>query len=91
MSTIVIMQMPEPSKSKEARPLPEKIPVEAEVRDMIECIESGEDSAVQWITLNKLYGAIKDRKDSRALNLKKMIEPTLAKYGQHGVALKDGR
>lgn len=87
---IVILQMPMPSRevSEKAAADTRKIPVETQIKDMIDCIESGESSAVEWITLNKLYGDLKDRKDPRALRIKKMIEPTLAKYGQHGTEIR---
>lgn len=79
-------------------PPQEKYPVEAEdqktveeeVRECIECIESGFDSHVEWKTLNGLYRELRKLpKSPRVTNLIDMIEPVMSKYGQHGVAEKD--
>ena len=58
--------------------------LEDKVRDMIELVDSGYDSAVEFIMLKKLYSSLCKKKQSpRVQNLKKMIEPTLNKYGYH--------
>lgn len=81
--------VPAPSETKGKVPLSEqKLSVETKVHDMIDCIESGHNSSVEWIALNKFYNSIKDRKDQRSKDLRKMIEPCLSKYGQHGVGIR---
>lgn len=86
-STILVIHQSMPP-SRTGKILPEPISLESRVRDMIDCIESGYNSSVEWIALNKFYDSIKDRKDSRARNLLEMIKPVMSKYGQHGVAIK---
>lgn len=86
-STILIIHQQMPTERTDKK-LPEPISVESRVRDMIDCIESGYDSSVEWIALNKFYDSIRGRKDGKAKNLIRMIEPVMAKYGQHGVAIK---
>jgi hypothetical protein len=64
-----------------------KTPLEDTIRECVDCIESGHDSVVEWKTLNKLYKELRARKKTpRVTNLIKMIEPTLQKYGLHGVS-----
>lgn len=62
--------------------------VEDKVREALECIDSGHESGVEWAMINRLYADLcKLKKPSkRALNLKKMIEPVLAKFGYHKMA-----
>lgn len=84
MSTIIIRLESGgvPSKSEPV----EKIPLETRVRDMIDCIESGHESAVEWITINKIYKHLEGRTDKKAKAILDMIQPIMSKYGQHGVA-----
>lgn len=84
--TTIVMVMPAPGQGAKA-PAP-GISLEAKVRDMLDSIESGHPSAQDWIAINKFYGTIKDRTDTRSKALKKMIEPVMSKYGQHGVSIK---
>lgn len=69
----------------------EKLPVEDQVREMLECIDSGHDSKLEWATINKLYASLMNekKKTPRIKNLLKMIEPVLSKYGQHQVSEKE--
>jgi hypothetical protein len=58
--------------------------IESEIRSLIDCIESGYDSHVEWLTLKKLYKVLCMCKNtSRNQRLKGMIEPILSKYGYH--------
>ena len=85
MKISIVLEAPAPTKKYpvEAR----KTPVEDTIRECIECIESGHDSVVEWKTLNRLYKELRARKKTaRVTNLIEMIEPTLAKYGMHGVS-----
>lgn len=90
MATTVILQltdsMPAPGGAPE--PTPRGIPLEEKVRDMIDCVESGEDSTTEWLTLNKLHGMLSERSDKRSKALLKVIEPVMAKYGQYGVPVR---
>lgn len=65
--------------------------VEDKVRSALECIESGYDSSMEWSMINRLYRDLcKLKKPSeRALNLLKMIEPILAKYGYFEVTNRE--
>lgn len=62
--------------------------VEERVKHALELIDSGYKSDIQWIMINKLYKQLCEMKkpSERALNIKKMIEPVLAKFGYHKVA-----
>lgn len=64
--------------------------IEEQVRECIECIESGHESKVEWKLLNRTYAKLlKLKKTPRVRNLIKMIEPLLAKHGQYGVPEKE--
>ena len=78
---------PEPEQTSARAQAAAKVPIEDQVRDAIECIESGRNSSVEWIMLNKLYAELRKRKPTpRIKNLIQMIEPVLAKYGYHKVS-----
>lgn len=81
---------PSPMPQKEKAPDCPKAPVEEQVREAIELIDSGFDSEVEWLMLNRLYDSIcKLKKPTpRAMNVKKMIEPVLARFGYHKVTSK---
>lgn len=59
----------------------DKCPPEAEVRKMLEKVNSGHDSEVEWKALKSLYAALRGKKDDKSINIMKMIEPTLNKNG----------
>lgn len=91
MPTIIIQlaHKPVPDSEKSSRaPDLEKIPLETKVRDMLDLIESGHESAVEWITINKIFRHLKGRTDKRSKDILAMIRPVMAKYGQHDVAIK---
>lgn len=88
MKMIIQLCMPDPLPQGEKRKeLPRKVSVEEKVRDALECIDSGHPSHVEWIMIKKLYAALqkKEKKSKRVLNIMKMIEPVLAKYGHFKV------
>lgn len=61
--------------------------IEEQVKDALECINSGYDSAADWSMINKLYKALCTAKPNpRIQNLIAMIKPVLAKFGYHGVS-----
>lgn len=84
MKLRIHIEMPEPGKQKYPIPDREKS-LEEEIRYMIDCIESGHDSSVEWRALNRLYKVLRTKKSPRAKRLIEMMEPTLQKYGVHGV------
>lgn len=88
-TTVVVMPMPD--KATSSKKPEEGISLESKVKDMIDLIESGHNSSREWIALNKFYDSIKDRKDQRSQDLIKMIQPTMSKYGQFGVAIKSSK
>jgi hypothetical protein len=62
--------------------------VEDRVRDALDCIDSGHNSNVEWVMINRLYKNLvqKRGKNKRIDNLLAMIEPVMAKYGYHKVS-----
>lgn len=61
------------------------VPVEEQVRDAIELIDSGHDSRREWEMITRLHAALSQKKSvtPRIQNLLNMIEPVLAKFGYH--------
>lgn len=90
-TTIVLLHMKAAMPGSEVTSKMDTTPIslESRVKDMIDCIESGHPSSREWIALNKFFGTLQGRKDSRSKRLLAMIEPIMAKYGQHGVAIKN--
>lgn len=84
MKTRVMIEIGMPGPASGPPPAP-SLSVEDQVRDALECIESGYKSDVEWTMVNKLYRALKAKPklSPRAENLMKMIEPVLAKFGYH--------
>lgn len=59
---------------------------------MLELIESGHESIIEWRCINRLYKDLchsKYKNNKRVANLKRMIEPVLAKHGFHKVPQND--
>lgn len=76
------LEMPDTAAPSCAAPLPK--PIEDKVREALERVESGYKSDVTWLMIRKLYTKLQGMKQTpRVENLKKMIEPVLAKYGYH--------
>lgn len=62
----------------------ERRPIEDEVRDSLELIESGHDSSIEFKAIKGLYTQLtKLKQTSRVRNLRDMIKPVLSKYGYH--------
>lgn len=76
-------QVPVMDREKDDRPC-----IEDQVREALDCIDSGYESHVEWLMIGGLYRKLKQlaRPSPRALNLIEMIEPVLSKYGYHKVA-----
>lgn len=91
VSITVALQMPE-ADSKITKPLAEKQPVEEQVREALDKIESGEDSHAEWLFINSVYKKLQGLKkpSKRAISIKKMIEPVLAHYGYHMTSSNNG-
>lgn len=85
MKLQILIDVPPPVEKAKEAPCP--MGIEDKVRDALELIESGHESHQEWIMINKLYKALCEKKPNKRINnLKKMIEPVLAKYGLHGVS-----
>lgn len=86
LSIAIDMGMPE----KSTKPAISKPSIEDDVREALDCIQSGHDSLVEWKMINKLYKQLREMKPStRITNLINMMEPVMAKYGIHGTPAKD--
>jgi len=75
-----------PRRGEERKPHKgcEPIGVEEEVRTMLDLVESGHDSAVEWRALRGFYQNLcKMKQNPRVRNLREMIKPVLSKYGYH--------
>lgn len=81
--SILIDSTPAPGKEE-----CKKLSIEDQVHDALELINSGLDSQVDWIMINRLYQVLCEikKKTPRVTNLLNMIEPVLSKYGYHGVS-----
>lgn len=83
----IMLEVGLPEREKlERQPLdmPKKKCLEDKVREMLDLVDSGHDSTVEFMAIQKLYKELCCKKPSqRVNNLKKMIEPVLAKYGYH--------
>lgn len=88
MPTISIqLEMPDPETSVPEAPA-ESQSVEERIQEAIDCIRTGEDTAMHWALLNRMFRTLSSipRPSARAKNILSMIRPVLAKYGYHGVA-----
>lgn len=81
----LMLELPPPVPQKQESE-PTRMSLEDKVRDALELIDSGYESRVEWLMINKLYHELCKRKPTpRVQNLKKMIKPVLAKFGYHDV------
>jgi hypothetical protein len=82
------LPMPAPAPAPVQQKKEPEYSVEDKVREALECIDSGHESGVEWSMINRLYSDLCKLKkpNDRAKNLKKMIEPVLAKFGYHKIA-----
>lgn len=85
MSKIVIcIEAGAPAEPKKAPKQAPKQTLEQEVREMIDLIESGYESSIEWRALKGLYMSLaKKKRTPRIDNLIKMMKPVLSKYGHH--------
>ena len=91
-STQIMISLSVPSPESTAKKEEIKsTPLEDEIRDALELIDSGHESHVEWIMINKVFKALQDRpkKSPRVQNLINMIQPVLSKYGYHGTPKED--
>lgn len=59
-----------------------KRPIEDEVRDSLELIESDRESSIEFRAIRGLYSQLtKMKQTARVRNLRDMLRPVLAKYG----------
>ncbi len=83
----LVLDLGTPEIGKTKRPLTagkSACTIEEQVREMIECIESDEDSNVEWRALKGLYAdLVKMKQTDRIKRLRKTIKPVLSKYGIH--------
>ncbi len=71
-----------PTELRPAGRTEKSVPIEDEIRDSLELIESGRDSAIEWRAIRGLYKQLLDMQQTpRVVNLRKMIQPVLNKYG----------
>lgn len=89
MRVLLDIQMPTADQTSKHPPRP---PLEDRVRDLLNMIDSGHPSHQEWLTINKLYRDLSERKKSpRVQNLIGMIEPILSKFGYHKVASDEAK
>lgn len=90
---VISLQIPEPQVARATPPPVKRPPLEDQVREALELIESGNESRMEWILLNKIHACLKKKKklSPRGKNIVKMIEPVLAHYGYHGVSSSNAK
>lgn len=87
--TKICIQLEMPDQQAPTTKAPVTPPLEDKVREMLDRVDSGYKSDVTWLAVRKLYSKLQSMKSTpRVENLKKMIEPTLAKYGYHKTGAK---
>lgn len=60
--------------------------VEQKVQELMDMVDSGHESMVEWDVLTKFYRLLCGCKQTpRVVNLKEMISPLLSKYGYYGI------
>lgn len=86
MHTRILLEIGMPEQPSHERQEAPCLSIEDRVRDALDMIDSGHESSVEWLMINKLHKALRERKQTpRVRNLLKMIEPVMAKYGYYGV------
>jgi hypothetical protein len=78
---VISLSMPTPD-TEQPRHKPKKC-VETVVRELLDTIESCQDSSREWILIKKIYKKLESRRDPRSENIKKLIRPVLSHYGYH--------
>lgn len=89
-TTKIMIEVGMPTPEVSNKPEIKCPPLEDEVRDALDLIDSGYKSDVEWVMINKLYAELCSLKNpsDRAKNLLNMINPVLAKFGYHGKGTK---
>jgi hypothetical protein len=91
MKLLINLSIPEPQPQQPAEPQnpqEQKCSLEDNVRELLDLIESGHESIVEWRVINRLYSDLQSPKyknNPKAQNIREMIEPILAKNGFHKV------
>lgn len=85
MELLVKLNIPSPGcASTPEKPDKLVIPLEDEIHQMLEKIDSHHESNVEWRAIKRFYTDLcKAKQTDRVKNLRKMIRPVLAKYGFH--------
>ena len=88
MQLTIKLVMPEPGIQKPEKKQAEKqYSIEDEVRDSIALVESDRDSSIEWKALRQLACKLEKAKQTpRVINLRKMLQPVLSKYGYNMAA-----
>lgn len=85
MKLQIMLDMGTPKELR--KPEPEVCPkrsIEDEIRESLELIDSGHDSAIEFRAIRGLYKQLTEmRQTPRIVNLRDMIRPVLSKYGYH--------
>jgi hypothetical protein len=85
MKISIMLETPPPEAGKCRYPVRDsEKSVEQEVREALELIDSGHESAVEWKMINRLARELRKQKTPRAKRLLDMIDPVLMKYGIMG-------
>lgn len=80
MKLSIQLEMPPPQREPEKK----QPRIEDRVREAVELCESGYCSHTEWLMLQRLCRALKEKKQTpRVQNLLGMIQPLLNKYGYH--------
>lgn len=81
----VMIHQPPPKKEHHGEPTKGRASVEDKVRDCIERIDNGCGTEVDFLTLKKLKAAIQSRpkQTPRMVNLVKMIDPIMKRFGYY--------
>ncbi len=83
MELLLKLCIPSPGQPKEPKGPPPR-PIEDEVREMLDLVNSQEESLIEWKALKRFYSDLCKRPQTpRIHNLREMIKPTLARYGFH--------
>jgi len=83
LQVMIDMGTPRELRTPEEEHCPRR-PIEDEVRESLELIDSGHSSNIEWRAIKGLYAELcKLKQTERVQNLRNMIKPVLSKYGFH--------
>lgn len=84
MQLLVKLNIPSPGCAPAPKKQVNTIPLEDEIRQMLEKVDSHHESNVEWRAIKRFYTDLcKAKQTDRVKSLRKMIQPVLAKYGFH--------